>query len=254
MKFYFIIICLFILSSCLFNEPVNGLDIRIFNNTPVEELAQAVKKEDLATIKDLITIQNLPIDYQYSKYGNTVLMYAVIHSKKKSIRVLLELGADPNLRGKQDESAFLMSCGEYGQCDIAVTRLMLNYGADINSIETNHKGGLVDKTVRSALETACMNSCFDVFKLSIDEGAKFDKKDERWAYRSKNKMDILHYLVIEKEIVIPEYIFIRREGNPDEEKITLTNYLLEQNYRSGSEDYKLREEILEYLKIKEGKM
>jgi hypothetical protein len=49
--YYFLIISI-IMTSCNYYMP--GFDYKLFDNTPVEELARAVKKDDLEKIEFLV--------------------------------------------------------------------------------------------------------------------------------------------------------------------------------------------------------
>lgn len=79
-------------------EKLLGKDYRLFQDTPVWDLAKAVEDENVNLINQLATEKKLPIDYQESKFGNTLLMLAIKNSDYKSVKALLSLGADPNIR------------------------------------------------------------------------------------------------------------------------------------------------------------
>ena len=68
-EFYlWFIICL-LLNSCERNLP--GFDFDSFNETPVEKLAQAVKREDLEQIENLVTVGKVQIDYLDPEFGHS---------------------------------------------------------------------------------------------------------------------------------------------------------------------------------------
>ncbi|SUJ10989.1 Ribulose-5-phosphate 4-epimerase and related epimerases and aldolases [Sphingobacterium spiritivorum] len=78
-------------------EKLLGKDYRLFQNTPVWNLAKAVEDENINLINQLVTENKLPVDYQESKFGNTLLMLAIENSDYESVKALLDLGANPNI-------------------------------------------------------------------------------------------------------------------------------------------------------------
>lgn len=78
-------------------EKLLGKDYRLFQDTPVWGLAKAVEDENINLINELIRKKKLPIDYQEAKFGNTLLMLAIGNSDYKSVKALLDLGANPNI-------------------------------------------------------------------------------------------------------------------------------------------------------------
>lgn len=58
-------------------EDIYEDDFRLFQETPVWKLAKAVQDQKLSKIKRLVKEEKLDVDFQESKYGNTLLMLAV---------------------------------------------------------------------------------------------------------------------------------------------------------------------------------
>ena len=91
--------------------------------------------------------------------GSTPLMYAALYGDARSVGLLLDQGADPNIRNDAGATALLWSVD-----DPETTRLLLEHGADAN--------------VRSAdglspiLLAAARLGSGDVVKLLLDHGAK----------------------------------------------------------------------------------
>lgn len=78
-------------------EKLLGKDYRLFQDTPVWDLAKAIEDEDVILINQLVIEKKLPVDYQESKFGNTLLMLAIENNDYESVKALLDLGADPNI-------------------------------------------------------------------------------------------------------------------------------------------------------------
>src|SRR5215471_19460713 len=81
-----------------------GYDFGLFDKTPNEELAKAVEREDTHKIKEILDKKYTDVNLQEPKFGNTLLMLAVGNDKLKSATVLLEGGANVNLRDYEDNA------------------------------------------------------------------------------------------------------------------------------------------------------
>jgi hypothetical protein len=103
MKKLISICLLFCLSSCYNQETLvdksklMGNDYRLFQSTPAWELAKAVMTGDIKKIKGEVAHKKVSVDYQESRFGQTLLMLAITNSQYDSAKTLLELGANPNL-------------------------------------------------------------------------------------------------------------------------------------------------------------
>lgn len=71
-----------------FTEPHEYLasDYRIFKDTPAWDLAKAVRDADTAEITYLVQEKKIPIDFQDSIYGTSLLSLAVYHNNLKSVK------------------------------------------------------------------------------------------------------------------------------------------------------------------------
>jgi len=255
------IVVLFISYSCLSNY-LPGFDFKLFNDSPVEELASAVKNENVDKINEILKDSSINVDFQESKYGHTLLMLAVANNKTKSVEALLKNGANPNLKSKDDEdNSTTIFAENYSQiCDTTIISLLLQYGGDINSIQYIDRienNGMHSHVKETALMISISNYCIEVVKFMVDKGAGINQYTYYDGYGAiteailNEKLDVLKYLIIEKQANIPAYCFIRPAIDQDPEKyLTITDFLNEQKYESGSENYELRKEILEYLKSK----
>ena len=99
--FYYILGC---------SNELKGNEFSLFDDTPIEELAEAAKDEN---IKEMIRIGKKikNIDYREKKHGQTLLMLCVSNFRIKSVEQLLKMGANPNLKALHyDESAFMSAC------------------------------------------------------------------------------------------------------------------------------------------------
>jgi len=91
--------------------------------------------------------------------GFTPLMYAVLYGDSNSVRLLLEHGADPNLRNASKASALM-----YAVDDPDKTRLLLDRGADANARSDEGQTSLLIAVLGHANASA-------VVRLLLDHGA-----------------------------------------------------------------------------------
>ena len=75
------------------SSELSNIDYRLFQNTPAWELAKAVQEEDMDNFDKIISENPQIINYQESKYGNTLLMLTIINQQLKPFKALLKKGA-----------------------------------------------------------------------------------------------------------------------------------------------------------------
>lgn len=254
---------MFLLESCnsSLNNSLPGFEFELFQETPVWELAKAVKKEDVKKINDLLKDSNIKVDYQELKFGNTLLILAVANEKFNSAEALLINGGNPNLPDfYKHDNAVTTLCRDLHieeNCDTSILSLVLRHGGNVN-YQLKYVDSLYGEITTNPLRIATYaGKCLNFIRVLVDHGADINE------YNSEpnntpvagsifsESLDVAKYLLMEKKARIPEYCFIRPKGEkPYEQKITITQYLNEKQYKKGSANYKLREEIITYLKSK----
>lgn len=251
-KLLFLLLISTSLCKCQVYAP--GFDFKNFKNTPVYDLAKAVEADDTVKISKILQSKKENIDFTDPKFGLSLLTLAVIDNKNKSIRSLLNLGADPNLRSPIDNSTpFLNACLGYYNLDsgIAVLSLLIKYGAEVNSVQIQNY-----KFHRTALEYLCSFGTLEAVKILVDNGADlnaYPKNGEHslaFSASINKELNILRYFLIDKNISIPDYFAIRNAGQSDEEKITITQVLNRRALLMDDEQIKIRQEILDFIKAK----
>lgn len=214
MKNKIILIVLFIAVSCNNKEEkVNnreskinkrellGNDVRLFQDTPVWNLAKAVEDENLTLIKDEINLKKTNPNYKEPKFGSTLLMLGIKNNKYKSVNLLLTLGADPNL-GDSYTGETAMICAAKSS-DIKYLKLLLKYKGNPNSRENvQTKNG--DQARKTALTSAISyydSASLEKVKLLIDAGADLNYYNEGHTdlplglSLTLDKMDVALYLI-----------------------------------------------------------
>lgn len=113
-------------------------NVRIFRDTPVWELAQAVRSQNSRRIARLATENSEFINYQDPLFGTTLLHWAVGTERFNSAEALLIAGADPNIISTWDGgTALYLAAGSSwvdnsGNRDPRFVLLLLEFGADPN--------------------------------------------------------------------------------------------------------------------------
>ncbi|WP_314244737.1 ankyrin repeat domain-containing protein [Empedobacter tilapiae] len=115
------------------NKNLLGKDYRLFQDTPLWDLAKAVEDENVTLINQLITKKKRSIDYKEPKFGNTLLMLAIENNDYKSVKALLDLGANPNLADNYRGATPMHDAAK--NKDPKYLKLLIEYNGDPNIIE-----------------------------------------------------------------------------------------------------------------------
>lgn len=258
---YFIVVFIFLI-TCGCSKPISGFDFDLFKGNATRDLANAVKSESKGRINEVLRESAISPDIREPKYGHTLLMLAVANNLKKSVRYLLEAGADPNIRSNETEgdltTPMFIACNHIYKkkiCDLDILELLIAYKGNVNdSLPMVFANANYTVANRPLLE-ACKSGCLDMVKLLVNKGADINQYDYSegdgpisYAIIFDN-LEILKYLIIEKKIKIPKYCCVIQAYNesPRVEK-TIQESLMSKKYKDGSKEFRLREDILNYLK------
>ncbi len=161
-----------------------GWDVRRFQTTKAWELAKAIEDNDLQEIKHQVIDLKVPIDTKDRKKLFTPLMYAVFNNDIQSVKVLLELGADPNIptdsiSDKGDNSVIIAS--RYSDISIEILKLLLKYGGNPNSTECGRNYDMDGDWIparSSALSCAVsISGGIEKVKILVEAGANVNNYD-----------------------------------------------------------------------------
>ncbi|GAB6086711.1 ankyrin repeat domain-containing protein [Alkaliphilus crotonatoxidans] len=242
-------------------------NINIYKNTPVWELALAVRDQKTKTIEKIAKDKPELLNYQDPKYDATLLLWAVGMEKYNSVEALLRLGADPNIASiiRHGETPLFIAAGfswigREAKKDPKYVNLLLEYGADpnINYIGSDIPGS---KTVIEPGTSPLMNSIgcgIEKTKALVEAGADINYKTKTGTTAAikalgtgKNaileELEYAHYLIVEKKAKITDPYF-RREtyGNDDpNEEFFSVSILRNWVYDLGSDRHKVKMEIVE---------
>jgi hypothetical protein len=248
---------LFMLLVALFYHAVknpqylNGSDVELYEHTKAWELAKAVKREDINTIKKMVTADTSLKNFVDKHIGMTILAFAVYNEKYQSTETLAELGADPNLGSGNIsaihvESAFITAAGLKGTSKYL--KLLLGYGGDVNS-EYRQLQEFGSIRYETPLEQAAYWNNFENVKILVAAGAQINFFRDSVNYvlstpLNMGYMRIVKYLVVDCHADVKKPISYNIKG----EAQYISFYLRDLNFSRGSNDYKLKMEVIDYLK------
>ncbi len=137
-----------------------------------DEFFRAIRTGDLDALRHLSTN---PVNVK-DRLNNTPLHYAALYGNAESVRILLEHGADPNVRNKSEATPLI-----YGAYDFDKARLLVEKGADINAHSTSGMTPLLiavsvhgnTETVRYLLEKGADAKAVDARGSDALEDAAF---------------------------------------------------------------------------------
>ena len=257
----------FCYTSCnLVDETPVGYRIELMKDTPVWELAKAVKEEDTDRIRELIQEKHLDVNYQERKspVATTLLHLAVGNDKLLSVEALLNNGARQNIRD---------SGGNYPINDIVqmivphkhrleILKLLLDHGADPNAVAAAYRHG---NTIPYQISMPLFEAVKDLecTKLLLKYGADmnyhtlgdslidypvwthlfFQWDDLEW----DNNVLVAKYLIVDKQMPFPDTLFIDRDPSGKLFSVTSMQLINKSNFAKPDRQ-KAKEEILAYLK------
>lgn len=230
------------------NKNLTGDDYRLFQNTPAWELAKAVQDENEKKITEIMDKEPKLINYQEPKFGSTLLMVTIKNQQYTSFEILLKNKAEIDIHDNYEGStALIEACSsEYYDLKFAVT--LLHYGANVNDVQTDiEKQG---KT-RTPLMVASNTGNLDLVKLLVNKGADLNYQNEfKQSALSeaimRERYNIAFYL-LENGADYKKPIFFREDQNRE---MYLVDVLREDFFGLGTDEYKYKMQIVEFLKSK----
>lgn len=157
-------------------------DYRLFRDTPCEELAKYVNRQDIENINQILDESPELLNYREDKFNLSILAYAIYDDKIISVEALLKKGADPNqvncYIGTFNQAyvdCLLSSICEKNISEnkkIRYVQLLLDYGADINTdLVKDHIGDMIWNLPSTPLSIAAKNGDMKLVQFLLDKGA-----------------------------------------------------------------------------------
>lgn len=241
-----ILFLMLIFLSCSSPKNLKGNDYRLFKGTVVEDLAMALKSDDISLVDKLLKSYVNKIDFQEARFGSTLLMVAIRNNQYEMCKRLLENGANPNIHDFMDgSSAIIEACAS--NIDDKILELLLSKGANPNDLEIGPRSE--GSTRRDTpLIVACESSIKKV-ELLVKSGAnvnfinEFNVSALRSAY-FQDKLKITLYLL--NNGADYNMTLVTRE----DKAFRLIELLRELMLPLDSGDYQIKMQIVEFLAAK----
>ena len=265
-------LCLFQINSKAVNkEGYKIIDINIYKDNPVWELALAVKNQSAGSIERIAKRKPNLLNYQEPKYGATLLLWAVGAEKYKSAETLLKCGADPNIASTNNTSyggqtPLFVAAGyslidNNAKEDPKYVKLLLRYGADYNKNYTGFNISGIKSTIELGTSPLMQSiGCgIEKTKALVEAGADINYKTSSgntaaieallagWNATSE-AMQYAYYLIVEKKAKINEPYYrsdnTTMPGDNPNDKFYPVDILRDWVYDLNSKEYKIKMEMV----------
>jgi len=241
-------------------------DIEIFKDTPAWELALAVLKQNVKSIKKIVENEPSLLNYQEPHFGATLLLWSVGMEKYNSAKTLLELGADPNIASTYDGTTPLFLASGFSWVDPAwfsnedpkYVKLLLQYGADPNIPYKGHNkpdvGDLIESGTSPLMHS--IPASLEKTKALVEGGADIDYKTPSGTTAAIVALNFAvpqyaYYLIVECKAKVNEpYYSWLASYFPNASKSALypVNLLRHWIFTLGSKKHMLKMQIVEEFK------
>lgn len=198
-----------------------GSDLRLWKGMKGWVLAKAVQDEDSIKMRNIIAKGEVPVDYREPKFGQSLLHWAVKNNKVKAVRLLLEMGANPNLHDTCKGVSPIVAASDVG-VEIEILKLILNHGGNPNdkvllseklSEERSDESPLIIAAMTSLEKTKMLVSYGADVNMVIEPAQILNRNTPLYSATSWKKVDIVNFLLFEKKVDFRETFIITIDGD-----------------------------------------
>ena len=242
---------------------LTGRDYRLFQNTSAWELAKAVEDENTKKIDKIVSENPEIINYQESKYGNTLLMLTIMNQQLKPFKALLKRGADVNIHSTFDGTSSLIKACSSKFYNITFVKMLIEYGADVNDVETGERRK-ENGTRLTPLIAASRTGRLDLVRFLVSKGADVNYQNEFGQSALSESVMVdeykVAYYLLQNGADYNRPIYYRFDYSVPIEKsdpkdkgkpMYLWNVLKEDLSEFGTSEYKYKMRIIDFLKSKD---
>ena len=243
-KIWFILFLMVLMeSSCQDSNPIRTIDIY---KGEYFYLMKAVQKEDIATIEQIVADKKLNLNYADAAHGVSLLNWCIFSKRLKAFEELLILGANPNWQDPKGEFAPpITEAAKLPETD-KYLKVCLKYRGDPNCISKKIKG----TENQTPLYGSFYSDRMENIKILIANGANVNLAPEGY-------WTPLAELLVQDKIVMAKFLidqgadyikmnFKTESGND----LNILDLLRMNKFNLNSEEYKIKMEIVEFLKKK----
>ena len=255
-KLIIVFTCSFLIYSCNESPQKKQKYIDEFKGTEIEPLVNAIYKEDIKRIDDLIRDKPSLLNYTDSKYGSGVLEICISFEKYDSFKRLLELGADSNYINPINHYSILIesirpfgSDTEWRQ-DNRYSFLLLKYKADPNYSTNRTEDNKGYSHIGYSPLTKASSHNLEIVKKLVKYGGDINKRvDGTLPFAiavSSGKSDIVDYYIDSLKVNLKEPLQIRSKDS-----LFIQDYIDKfYSYKKGSEGFVKTQQFIRRLETK----
>ncbi|MFT6715440.1 MAG: ankyrin repeat protein [Saprospiraceae bacterium] len=243
---YFVLVLIGMCSCSMFKKkPVQATDLKLFKNTPVWDVAEALYNHEYE--KATLFFEESPdlIDYQEKKFYQTLLLWAVKNEMVGAVDFMLELEADTELKDRYGIFPIIQAA-HYK--DTYLLKLLIKHEAN-TKVVGKPKGIDAYQKLRTPLIAAASVSNKNI-DILLEAGADLDYTETRFGLQnavitafSAKRVDIVKHLIMDKKINLDNIQYLNYRGDSTDVRTELRKLV----YPLDSEEYKVKMEIVDYL-------
>ena len=255
------------LSTCSLQNKDSGRDYRdieIFNQTPAWDLVNAIENDNTEAIKSIIKNDTSLLNYQEPTMGISPLQRAVGGRHYEAAKLLLELGANPNLKSYIGESPIYEALGDgwYSTTveeDPSMLNLLFQFGADPNLLyeyeenDNEDEINVIENKISPLIYAMTFSSGNKKIHSMLEHGADINYRTPFGTTPAVEalilgRIDVAHFLIVEAHANISEPYYSRLTESGDIESRTPhypVNLLISLVYEIPSHEYTLKKEIIQ---------
>ncbi|MDZ4725859.1 MAG: hypothetical protein SH817_06870 [Leptospira sp.] len=217
-------------------------DVRVFQKSPVWELAKAIFFYDFVKVKLLSDKYKSALDTPDPYLGNSLLIFSIRTENEEAVRILLESGANPNFKSPFSHRTPMQNAAK---STIRILRMVAEKGGDPNYGTEKSPSAMVEA------------HSLEHLKIMLSGSGDMHMKNEFGGslllstYLLYDKLDIVLYLLhagVDFRGKLAESVG-NNYGKPREQKVSL--FLVEElrfkTYPLESSEYKDKMQIVKFL-------
>jgi hypothetical protein len=246
MRNYIFVLLILNLASCANISNKNPIRTTGIYTGKYKELVEAIKKEDLTAIEKIAKSNHLKLNYADSVNGVSLLNWCIFNEKEKSFWKLLQMGASPNWQDTACKFAAAITEGARLDNTSIYLKLAMQYNGDVNLLSKK----LPWAENPTPLFGAIFSKRMENVKMLVENKADVNlSQDSMWSPLAETlvqgRIEMTQYL-LEHGADYNKLEFKTSLGK----KLNILDFLRGYQFSLGSQEYKIKMQVAEYLKAK----